>query len=360
MSETISNNIIKEVKKVSIGKIGVLRITKDLQKIINYLHYKVGSTEWSGILFYKISKGNIDNLKDLEVLADFIYPMNIGSHAYTEFEYNGEIINAYDIHKEGISMSTGLIHSHHNMSTFFSNTDLSELETNAYNYNYYVSLIVNFSHEYCAKIAVPSKSKTTRECWFKNTLGKLTPFKNTKEEDILLIGDLEVIIDNNIENPEWLKNRIKILEDKKKELSVANISSYSDFEYPYNHNSTYRNSLSKVFNKSSTIKDNNQIISNNNVDSFLSAWLNLDVTKSNNSIEETLKYLGSVKDADLDILENSLDINLELIHESIYNSPTKLGYNCIKALNRLMDFKDTYENKDFFEIIKNILITYIE
>ena len=98
------------MKEETIGNIGTLKISKNLQKIIDYLHYKVGATEWSGILFYKLTKGNIDKLKDLEFTADFLYPMNIGSSTYTEFDYNSDIINAYDVYSNGIEESTGLVH----------------------------------------------------------------------------------------------------------------------------------------------------------------------------------------------------------------------------------------------------------
>lgn len=95
---------------IDIGKVGKLVITPRLKNIIDALHSEVGSTEWSGILFYKKTQGNIQDLKDLEFVADFIYPMNIGSSTYTEFEYTGEINKAYDLYEPGLESSTGLSH----------------------------------------------------------------------------------------------------------------------------------------------------------------------------------------------------------------------------------------------------------
>jgi len=46
-----------------------------------------------------------------------------------------------------------LIHTHHNMETFFSGTDMGELHDSAPSYNYFLSLIVNYKNEYIAKIA---------------------------------------------------------------------------------------------------------------------------------------------------------------------------------------------------------------
>lgn len=114
---TINNEVKEEVKpkivftnELNIGDVGILKITPRLQKLIDYLHYKVGSTEWSGILFYKLTKGSIKNLKNLEFTADFVYPMNIGSSVYTEFDYNSDVIDAYDVYPEGEEMSTALVH----------------------------------------------------------------------------------------------------------------------------------------------------------------------------------------------------------------------------------------------------------
>lgn len=95
-----------------IGVIGKITITDKLQKIIDRLHREVGSTEWSGMLFYKLKSGNIADFKNLEFESEFLYPMNIGSSVYTEFEYTGEIMKAYDLYQDGIESSCGLIHSH--------------------------------------------------------------------------------------------------------------------------------------------------------------------------------------------------------------------------------------------------------
>lgn len=118
MNETTQTKITFS-REESLGIIGTLKITKNLQQIIDRLHYKIGATEWSGILFYKLISGDIKDLKNLVFEADFLYPMNIGSSAYTEFDYNSEVINAYDVFESGIEQSTGLVHSHHNMSKLF-------------------------------------------------------------------------------------------------------------------------------------------------------------------------------------------------------------------------------------------------
>lgn len=107
------------VKSQEIGVIGKITISKQIESIINYLHKTIGATEWSGILFYKLVEGDVAKLKDLHFNVEFIYPMNVGSHAYTEFDYSGEVMNAYDLREDLIECSSAMIHSHHNMAKQF-------------------------------------------------------------------------------------------------------------------------------------------------------------------------------------------------------------------------------------------------
>ena len=62
-----------------------LNITKLLQSKIDYLITSIANCEWSGILFYNYHSDNIINGLD-------VFPMNIGSSCYTEFEINQEVI----------------------------------------------------------------------------------------------------------------------------------------------------------------------------------------------------------------------------------------------------------------------------
>lgn len=125
---------------------------------INYLHSSIGPTEWSGILVFSETKGSIDDLENLELRAEGIYPMDIGSSSYTEFDYDASIIDVYDhfdiLSGDSMTKRIGTIHTHHTMDTFFSGTDKGELHTNADKHLYYLSLIVNFSGKYKAKIAI--------------------------------------------------------------------------------------------------------------------------------------------------------------------------------------------------------------
>ena len=93
MKQTINTNTVKTMNFDENGK---LYISQFLQDQIDILHNEVGATEWSGVLFYSVQEGDI-NLKDYTILAEAVYPMDIGTSSYTEFDYTGKLFNAFDL-----------------------------------------------------------------------------------------------------------------------------------------------------------------------------------------------------------------------------------------------------------------------
>jgi len=122
-----------------------LNITKVLQSKIDYLITSIANCEWSGILFYNYHSDNIINGLD-------VFPMNIGSSCYTEFEINQDVI-AYMVDNDLVGCKLGLIHSHHSMPTFFSNTDTETLDEKGKE-GEFLSLIVNNVGIYNAKLNI--------------------------------------------------------------------------------------------------------------------------------------------------------------------------------------------------------------
>ena len=349
-------------KEENIGNIGTLRITKNLQEIIDRLHYKIGAVEWSGILFYKVTKGDIKNLKNLEFTADFLYPMNIGSHTYTEFDYNGEITNAYDLYEAGLESSTGLVHSHNNFNTFFSGTDQQELKDNASNYNYYISLIVNFAHEYCAKIAFPSKTTVTSEYWIKDDNGKLFKTKSIKEEVTILIGDLNIIIEGNSITSDWLDNRIEGLKTKKKEVVELAVSPLNEMyaNKAYNDRTKDFNSYLKATQREfdwGTIPSK----ARTQTQEFLSTIIYQDIECKHRDIEEGLKKISYLKGNRLDVFEQILDINIEVWYDEIFGYDVNENLTNRHFLETLLDLSEyelKYGETESYKIIISQLEIY--
>lgn len=104
-----------------------------------------------------------------------ILPMNKGTQAYTEYSLDERVIE-YMMDNETMEKGwkMGHIHSHNTMSVFFSGTDWSELEDNAPNHNFYLSLIVNNFMDFCAKVCFIAEAKQTKDFDFlaKDELGQ--------------------------------------------------------------------------------------------------------------------------------------------------------------------------------------------
>lgn len=128
-----------------------------VEQKIRHLCNRVWEREWSGTLFYKAEGSFEDN--SLVITCTDIFVMDIGSSAYTEFDMSPDVMSYMTEHPELMECQMGLIHSHNNMPTFFSGTDISTLSAEGEDRNHFVSLIVNNAGTYTAAITRKVKSK---------------------------------------------------------------------------------------------------------------------------------------------------------------------------------------------------------
>lgn len=76
------------------------------------MHEKAGSTEWSGILLYKVKRGSIREPENLILKAEKLFPMDIGTPEYTEYDFGGnpEAMEVYDMYGDGMDYKLGHVH----------------------------------------------------------------------------------------------------------------------------------------------------------------------------------------------------------------------------------------------------------
>ena len=137
-----------------------LIIPKKVEDKIRYTCRQVWNTEWSGVLFFKY-EGSFDN-DDLTIICEDICIMDIGNSTYTEFDMNPYVIS-YMTDNDLLDCQVGLVHSHQNLATFFSGTDLETLRVEGNDRNNFVSLIVNNAGTYTAAITRKVKSRSIKE-----------------------------------------------------------------------------------------------------------------------------------------------------------------------------------------------------
>lgn len=142
-----------------------------IKKIIAANEATGKKAEWIGILFYK----KIDN-KTLETV-DICYmgkgPENsmVANIDYSEFPELSSVLSNYVMNnaEKLIDCYQGLIHSHIDMGTSPSGTDLAELTANNSNYNgTYLSVICNHKLEFTALLSVEEEQpkKVNNYKWF--------------------------------------------------------------------------------------------------------------------------------------------------------------------------------------------------
>lgn len=141
-------------------------IPAKVEKMIRTLCSQISTVEWSGVLFFTY-EGSFET-NDLTITCQDICLMDIGNSSYTEFIESPDIIN-YQIEHDLLDCKTALIHSHNNMPTFFSGTDLSTLQDEGASMNNFVSLIVNNEGTYKAAITrqVTIERTGTEKCYYK-------------------------------------------------------------------------------------------------------------------------------------------------------------------------------------------------
>lgn len=202
-----------------------LIITPELEEKIRFLCARFPNNEYSGVLFYDYTGRFEDN--SLVLTAKDFCLMDYGSATYTEFDKSAEICN-YMIEHDLLECQQGLMHSHDQMSTFFSGTDLGTLQEEGSDMNNFLSLIVNNAGQYTAAITrkvkhIPHVTEVLEYDFF----GEETINIGRDEYDAIESYEIEYFF-LNIEKPTVsigytdLFNRIE--EISKDKTKIANIS----------------------------------------------------------------------------------------------------------------------------------------
>jgi hypothetical protein len=211
-----------------------LYIPVEVERKIRYLCNKISQVEWSGTLFYT-AKGSFQK-GDLEIHCVDLFPMDIGSQAYTEFDMSPAVIAYMTEHPELLDCQLGLIHSHNNMATFFSGTDLNTLKEEGIDRNHFVSLIVNNAGTYTAAI--------TRNVSIEGTIKEVRHYRTfeDKEEDIKSNANfhkqiieykmLDVIKEGEPTSYNEIEARLQEIRDNKAKVIKPVISSFDNYSLP--------------------------------------------------------------------------------------------------------------------------------
>lgn len=221
----------KKVQVIDIEQKPKLVLSSELMNLTNYFHSQIGEDEWSGILFYTV-EGSIRDINNLTFRAETMMLKDIGTSAYTSYEFDEDVLDFYDENPETEEMKLGMIHTHHKMNNYFSSTDMDELKENAPNHNYYLSLIMSFNCDYSAKLAIYAKAKET-SVFIKDEEGEEIEQK-IAGEDIVYIADCTIVFELDTYNIKALtdlkkKKKEKAKKNKKKSNQMSLYNGYAGY-----------------------------------------------------------------------------------------------------------------------------------
>lgn len=194
----MDKEIQKDRKPVHVASTPKLIIGEEVMEDIRYINVKISREEWSGIAFYEVIEGDIENINSLVIELKYIWPMKKGNSASVEFDFDSDWIKIYSKLPELEDLKRGIIHSHNSMGAFHSGTDYKDLSTNCGIFDFYLSIVTNNRLHFDTKIAIPGEEEKIVESQysFKNSFGKLIqgifPKKEEVKEPIMLIHDVEV------------------------------------------------------------------------------------------------------------------------------------------------------------------------
>ena len=217
-----SNVKIPLIKKQSSYKI---IIPANVERQIRFLCARVWDTEWSGVLFYTPS-GNFED-GSLEVRCVDILPMDVGSSTYTEFNMSPDVISYMAQNPELLDCKTGLIHSHNNMATFFSGTDINTLLDEGKDKNHFVSLIVNNAGKYTAAITRKIKYHSIRSLSYEGFNGEVNlDDKDEFDGEEIEYFNLDIVFEEE-QDSKFKEIADRITEIKKSKAASPTYSSYN-------------------------------------------------------------------------------------------------------------------------------------
>ena len=210
-----------------------LVIPADVENKIRYLCNKISQVEWSGTLFYTYS-GSFEE-GTLEIKCVDIFPMDIGSQTYTEFDMSPDVVAYMTDHPELLNCQMGLIHSHNNMATFFSGTDTATLREEGNDRNHFVSLIVNNAGTYTAAITRKITEKKVISSTFVyrtfDDIEKTGTRTVEVEEEAIVYNMLNIVKEGEVTEPFLeINERLEVIKKNKTKVAAAR-ASFSTIPY---------------------------------------------------------------------------------------------------------------------------------
>jgi hypothetical protein len=334
---------------------------------MQYLCTHIDKVEWSGCIFYDI-KGSLFNPESIKINILDLIPLDKGSEAFTTYNFDERVLN-YMVAMDYLEHKIGHCHSHHNMNTFFSGTDLSELYENSETIKPYLSIIINNRYDFSCKLAFRTTKLMKYKYQYQDIDYSKCELEDYKETEVIMIYDCDVIAPKKelIVDGLFLQ-QFKDINKPKKVISTTK-SNLKPIGFK-NQNQTYQTNLFDFGNDydidmhysindiKSTKKQDDFILGLNDfisvTDEFTCYVLNLgkkitslDITKAINNFDNMYEHS---KEFDLllyaDVIREEFEMHFKDYHNIKEISEDDLGIYYDRFLNNLYDM--AFETESIF------------
>jgi len=217
-------------------------LSETVQKKINHLCKVINTVEWSGCMFYSI-EGTLLSPETLKIEIVDLIPLDKGTTGFTEYSFDERVMQ-YLITNDYFHLKIGHIHSHHNMKTFFSGTDLEEVNENSEHMNPYLSLIVNNAGDFSCKLAFRVKSLHTPSYELQDINNNKITF--TKKEATEFVANYDCRVTSAVSLDDSFLNQITEISKKRdvinEQKAIATLAPHFSKTTPL-HDFNFKNDL---------------------------------------------------------------------------------------------------------------------
>lgn len=312
---------------------------------IQFLCKNINTVEWSGCIIYDI-KGRLDQPEKLEVTVLDLIPLDKGTTSFTSYQFDERVLK-FMIDNDYLEYKIGHIHSHHNMKTFFSGTDLEEVNENSEHIKPYLSIIVNNAHEFSAKLAFRMKRLSSTAYQYQDIDNRAMTLELPQENEYVANYNCKVIIPDQMFNVDiaFLDQFKEIITPKKVEIKSkllsnnASVSFYDDLDSMYNFSTAtnMNKQLEFSFDDDSMFADELE-----KQEKLFTTVLRLGVEFENDSFEQALEDIESC-------VKNDKDFSLEQYAYGIKTNFDKIATEILDLKPKSKDYESTLEYlKDTF------------
>lgn len=175
-------------KNITLKGEPMVHLSNTVWNKIQFLCKKINQVEWSGCIFYKFlsEDATLSDTSTLTIKVIDLIPLDKGSAGFTEYNFDSRVLT-YMTEMDYFDLKIGHIHSHHSMKTFFSGTDMSELDDNSEFIKPYLSLIVNNHQEFSCKLGFRVQSQPAIY-QYQDVNGEWTKMTSKEDADTITVA----------------------------------------------------------------------------------------------------------------------------------------------------------------------------